>query len=176
MRLVCDGSQVYPCGLSTKATVVKGISVRLLDIIADFQNLQVLTGDIGNTFIQAHKKEKIYTRCGTEFGDREHSIAVIVRALYGITTSTERFRTMLADFLRILGFVPSYYDRDVWIMLRDNKTGYDYICTHMDDFKVLAKNPSTWIDHIASDFIFKEHGPRNYYLSNDYTYHDGQGM
>ena len=149
-RLVCDGSQVDPRDLSTRATLVKGISVRLLYIIADSQNLKALTGDIGNAFIQAHTKEKIYTRCGPEFGDREHSIAVIVRALYDLTTSAERFRTMLANFLRTLGFVPSRYDRDVWMRLRNNKTGYDYICTHVDDFKVVAKKPSYWIDHIAS--------------------------
>ena len=51
--------------------------------------------------------------------------------------------------------------------LRDDKKGYDYICTHADDFKVVAKNPSIWIEHIASAFIVKEHGPRNYYLGNE---------
>ena len=106
-RLVCDGSRVDPKGLSTRATVVKGVSVRLLDLIADSQNLSVLTRDIGNAFIQAHTKEKIFTRCGSEFGSMEGSIAIIVRALYGLTTSAERFRTMLADFLRTLGFTPS---------------------------------------------------------------------
>jgi hypothetical protein len=35
-RLVCNGSRVDPHGLLTRATVVKGISVRLLDLIADF--------------------------------------------------------------------------------------------------------------------------------------------
>ena len=118
-RLVFYGSRVDPRGLSTRATVVKGLSVRLLYIIADSQNLQVLTGDICNAFIQAHTKLMIYTICGPEFGDREHSIVVIVRALYGLTTSAERFITMLADFLRTLGFVPSRYDRDDWMRLRD---------------------------------------------------------
>ena len=60
--------------------------------------------------------------------------------------------------------------------LRDDKTGYDYICTHVDNFKILAKDPSISIDHIASVFIIKEHGLRNYYLGDDYTYHSGQDM
>ena len=63
-RLVCDGSMVDPRGLSTRTTVVKGISVRLLDLVADIQNLKVMTGDIGNAFIQAHTNEKIFTKCG----------------------------------------------------------------------------------------------------------------
>ena len=53
--------------------------MRLLDIIADSQNLKVLTGDIDNALIQDHTAQKIYTRCGPELSDREHSIAVIVR-------------------------------------------------------------------------------------------------
>ena len=60
--------------------------------------------------------------------------------------------------------------------LRDNKTGYDYIFTYVNDFKVLAKNISMWINNIASAFIVKEHGLRNYYLGNDYIYHRGQDM
>ena len=139
-RLVCNGSQVDPRGLSTRATVVKSISVRLLDLIADALGLQVLCGDIGNAFIQAMTKEKIYTRVGPEFGNRAYSMALITRALYGLTTSAERFRTLLADYLRSLGFTPSRYDRDVWMRLRDKKDGYDYICSHVDDFKIVAKD------------------------------------
>ena len=55
-RLVCDGSEVDPRGLSTRATVVKSTLVRLLYIIADSQNIKVLTGAIGNYFIQARTK------------------------------------------------------------------------------------------------------------------------
>jgi len=175
-RLVCNGAQVDPRGLATRATVVKGISVRLLDLIADAQDLQVVCGDIGNAFIQAYTNEKIYTRVGSEFGDRAGSIALIVRALYGLTTSAERFHTLLADFLRSMKFTPSRFDRDVWMRLRDTNDGFDYICTHVDDFKVVAKDPMMWIDRIAGAFLIKEHGPRNYYLGNDYTFHDGQDM
>jgi len=175
-RLVCNGNQVDPRGLSTRATVVKGISVRLLDIIAESQGLEVICGDIGNAFIQATTNEKIFTRVGSEFGDRAGSIALIVRALYGLTTSAERFHTLLADFLRSVGFRPSRFDRDVWMRMRDTKDGFDYICTHVDDFKVVAKEPMQWIDRIAGAFLIKEHGPRLYYLGNDYTYHDGQDV
>jgi hypothetical protein len=46
----------------------------------------------------------------------------------------------------------------------------------VDGFKVVAKNPTMWIDRIASIFLVKEHGPRNYYLGGNYTYHDGQDI
>ncbi len=69
-RLVCNESRVDPKGLSTRATVVKGISVRLMDVITNSQGLSVLCGDVGNASIQAMTNEKVYTRCGAEFGDR----------------------------------------------------------------------------------------------------------
>ena len=176
-RLVCDGSRVDPKGLSTRATVVKGISVRLLDIIAESQGLKVECGDIGNAFIQAETLEKVYTRVGPEFSEHaeEGSIAYIVRALYGLTTSAERFHTLLADFLRAQGFTPTRFDRDVWMRLREAQDGYDYICTHVDDFKIVAKEPMIWIDRLAGAFLIKEHGPRQYYLGNNYVHHPEHG-
>ena len=60
-RLVCDGSRVDPKGLDTRATVVKSISVHLLDLIAHAWHKQVMTGDIGNAFVQSDTQEKIYT-------------------------------------------------------------------------------------------------------------------
>ena len=112
-RLVVYGSLVDPRGLSTWATVVKLISVILLDVIANSQHIKILKEDIENAFIQDHTKEQIYTRYGPKFGDREHSITLIVRSVYGLTIYAERFRTILADFLRTLGYVPSCYCIDV---------------------------------------------------------------
>ena len=171
-RFVVQGHRVDPRGLSTRATVVKGISVRTLDLIAEHFGLQVLTGDIGNAFIQAYTKEKCFVQCGPEFGDKAGLIAIIRKALYGLCTSAERFRTLFADFLRGLGFIPSRFDRDVWMRLRDEKDGYDYICTHVDDFKIVARDPQRWLDLIKGAFLVKESGPRGYYLGNDYHYRD----
>ena len=60
--------------------------------------------------------------------------------------------------------------------MRDTEDGYDYISTHLDDFKVVAKNPTMLIYRITSVFLVKEKGHHKYYLGNDYTYHDGQAI
>ena len=62
------------------------------------------------------------------------------------------------------------------MIIRDDDTRYDYIYTHMDDFKVVARDPTMWIDRITTVFLVQEHGPRNYYLGNDYTHHNGQDI
>ena len=56
----------------------------------------------------------------------------------------------------------------------DNAIGYDYISTHVDDFKVVAKDPSICINQIVSAFVVKEYKSRKYTLSIYYTYHDRQ--
>ena len=171
-RLVCDGSRLDPKGLDTRATVVKSISVRLLDIIADAWNKEVLTGDIGNAFIQSDTNEKIYTRFGDEFGELKGCLAIIVRALYGLTTSAERFRSKFADLLRTMGFKSSRYDRDLWVIPCPHGNGYDYICTHVDDFKIVANNPYHYLEQISGALFVKTHSPRKYYLGKDYHYHE----
>ena len=58
-RLVVDGHLVALMeSISSRSTVVKRISVRLLDLIAHRDNLKSLCGDIGNAFITAPRLEK----------------------------------------------------------------------------------------------------------------------
>ena len=100
-----------------------------------------MTGDIGNALIKVETNEKFYARCGSKFGNCTGSIAVIFRALYGLTTSAEHCCTKFADCLRTLRFIPCRFDRDVWMHLRDDQDGYDIIYTHIDGFKVVAEDP-----------------------------------
>ena len=114
----------------------------------------------------------MYIRVGPEFREYDGQIAFIVKALYCLNTIAEQFCTMLADFLRTLGFKPSRYDQDVLIRLNKDKNGYAYICTHVDNFKVMDIYPEIWINPIALVFLVKSHGLCAYYLGNDYHYHE----
>ena len=97
-------------------------------------DLEVKTGDIGNAFIQVwFTNEKCHVECGPEFGFKAGLIAIIRKAVYGLMTSAERFHTLFAYFLRSLGFIPTRFDQDVWMGLREEEDGYDYVCTHVDD-------------------------------------------
>lgn len=169
-RLVIFGHVVDSRGVSARSSVVKGISVRLLDLIAHRDRLDIMHGDISNAFISAPCQEKIYTRAGPEFGERSGSILILKKALYGLRTSSKAFRGCFADFLRTLGFFPTRYDRDVWMRLREENDGYDYICTHVDDFKVVARDCERWIEAIKEVFTVKTAERPQYYLGNDYTW------
>ena len=169
-RLVAGGHLVDPRGINSRSTVVKGISVRLLDLIAHRDNLPILCGDIGNSFITADCLEKVYSRAGAEFGDREGAVMIFKKALYGLRSSSRAFRAHFADFLRSMGFSATRYDRDVWMRAREEPDGYDYICTHVDDFKIVAKDPERWKSLISAAFMLKSIGPPTYYLGNDHNF------
>ena len=87
-RLVAGGHTVEPMGINPRTTVVKGISVRILDLIAHRDGLEVICGDIGDAYITADCLEKVYSKAGPEFGDREDSILIFKKALYGLRSSS----------------------------------------------------------------------------------------
>ena len=132
--------------------------------------MEIILGDVGNAFITADCLKKIHARAGKEFGDKEGCIVTLNKALYGLRTSSRAYRETFARFLRNLGFVSSRYDRDVWMRLRETNDGYDYLCTHVDDFKIVAKEPQRWVDAIARAFQLKCAGAPDYYLGMNYHF------
>jgi hypothetical protein len=70
-----------------------------------------------------------------------------------LPASAEHYCTLFADFLHGLGFVLKHYDCDVWMRFRKSGDGNDSICTHVGNFKVIAKDP---------EFLVKESGDRDY--------------
>lgn len=55
--------------ISSRSTVVKGISIRLLNIIAYRDKLVILFGNIPNIFIRVPCLEKEYVITGPEFSE-----------------------------------------------------------------------------------------------------------
>jgi hypothetical protein len=83
-RLVAGGHMTDPPACITNASVVSQESVRIAFLIAALNDLDVLSADIGNAYLNARAREKIYVICGPEFGDQNIGRkAIIVRALYG---------------------------------------------------------------------------------------------
>jgi hypothetical protein len=97
---VCGG-HVIKTDLNTYASTVKSLtSVQLINLIATANKLEVLCGDVGNAFVNAYTREKVFTTAGPEFGSEwigKHLI--IVKALYGMQTSAKRWRSHFAQTL-----------------------------------------------------------------------------
>ena len=139
-RLVAGGHLIDPLDHQVYSSTVKGISVRILHVIAHSQNLKALCGDISNAFVTATTPEQVYCIAGPEFGPKQGMTVIIKKALYGLATSAASFHNHLADTFRSMNFKPTRFDNDVWIRSNTAKDGYDYICTHVDDFVFSLKN------------------------------------
>ncbi len=171
-RATCNGGKRHGKAVTiaeTYAACVEQPAQRLYWALVAALNLTAIGCDVGNAFVNAFTNEKVYAVAGKEFGEAlEGCIIVVRKALYGLRTSAERWYAHFADSLRGIGFAPTRYDNDVWIRLNEDGDCYDYVCTHVDDFMIVGKDPQAVMDLIQSLYAIKSIGPPDYYLGNDY--------
>lgn len=98
-RLVADGHKTRPASSITYSSVVSRDSVRIALTIASLNSLEVSACDIGNAYLNAQCREKLWTIAGPEF-----SIMIIARALYGLKSSEAAWRSTLAGTMETLGY------------------------------------------------------------------------
>jgi len=67
-RLVIGGHVIDSSEHSSYSSVVKMTSVKLLNVVAKAKDLECLDGEVENVYLNARTKEKIFTKCGLEFG------------------------------------------------------------------------------------------------------------
>ena len=104
--MVAGGHLIDATGLATYSLTVKGISIRLLHAIAHANGLKVLCGDVGNAFVNAHTREKVYFIARLKFGRLAGRQVTVVKALYGLKSLSKQCHAHFADNLQALGFTP----------------------------------------------------------------------
>ena len=90
-RLVAGGHLTPDPIESIYSGVVSIRSLRLVIFLAKLNNLEVWGADIGNAYLEAKTKEKLYIVAGPEFQELEGYILVIYKALYGLKSSGLRW-------------------------------------------------------------------------------------
>ena len=157
-RLVAGGHLIDALDHNIYSSTVKGISVKLLHVIAHKAGLRQVCRDIANAYINAFTNEKVYARAGPEFGpELEGMIVIIVKVLYGLSSSSECWHAHFADTLRGLRFAPTGYDKDGWAA--ECSTHYKYVCTHVDDFMCVSKEPEAILESDPSCLFSQVHRP-----------------
>ena len=79
--------------------VVLTRSLRLSIFLAKLNNLKVWGADIGNAYLEATTREKIYIVAGPEFEELHGHILVIHKALYGLKSSGLRWSHRIHDIM-----------------------------------------------------------------------------
>ena len=157
-----------PRAESIYSGVVSLRGIRLVVFLAELNDLEVWQTDIGNAYLEAYTKEKVYIIAGPEFVGLEGHIFVIVRALYGLKTSRLRWHERFSDVLRDMGFASCPAEPDIW--MKDRGDQYEYIAVYCDDLTIVSKNPKAITDALINTYEFKLKGtgPLEFLLGCDY--------
>jgi hypothetical protein len=114
-RLVAGGHLTDVPSSLTYSSIVLRDSVRIMFLLAALNDLKVLAADIGNAYLNAPNREKVYAVAGQEFGTRAGQNVIIVRALYGLKSAGAAWRAHLAGSLLSIGYKSCLADPDVWL-------------------------------------------------------------
>ena len=136
--------------------------------IAELNGLQLWGADVGNAYLEAKTKEKVYIIGGPEFGELEGHTLIIDKALYGLRSSGLCWHERFADVLRSMGFTPTKAENDIW--MRERNGVYEYIAVYVDDLLIAAKDPEEIVTTLQEvhKFKLKGVGPLTYHLGCDY--------
>ena len=114
-RFVGDGHLVKEPDCTTYASVVSRESVRLAFMLASLNGLDILSADAEGAYLNAETRERLYTKCGPEFGEYQGRFAIIRRALYGTKSAAASWRATISEVIKGLGFKMCRADNDVWM-------------------------------------------------------------
>jgi Reverse transcriptase (RNA-dependent DNA polymerase) len=157
---VAGGNVRKPPSTQTYASVVSRDSVRIGFLYAALNDLGIMSADIQGAYLNATCKEKVFTKCGPEFGpEHVEKIALIIKELYGLKTSAFAWREHLAETLQhSLEFKACYADADVWMrpaVKADGTEYYEFIFVHTDDLLVLSTNPNKILMRLDQHYVLK---------------------
>ena len=156
-RMVAGGHMVDTPSFLTYASVVSRDTVRIALLIAALHDLDVKSADVQNAYLTAPTTEKVWTKCGPEFGPDAGKRALIVRALYGLKGSGASYRNHISKCMTHLGYEPCKADPDLWMkkMTRpdDGFEYYAYVLIYVDDILAICHDPFFELSKI--DYYFK---------------------
>jgi hypothetical protein len=171
-RFVAGGHLTEPPASITYSSVVSRDSVRLAFLLAAHNDLEIVACDVGNAYLNAPCREKIWFVAGPEFGSRQGTIIKVVRALYGLKSSGAAWRAMFNTSILEMGFVPTVADPDVYRRPNAKSDGfkyYEYILVYVDDVLIVSHSPNTHLKRIQANYELNPSsiGPPTRYLGAD---------
>ena len=164
--MVADGHLTKEPVESVFSGVVSLRGLRLVMLLAELNEVLLWGGDVGNAYLEALTKEKLYIIAGPEFGELQGHLLIIYKALYGTRTGGACWHDKLFDTLQHMGFQPSKADPDTWMKPTDDGQAYEYIAVYVDDLCVVSKDPGKIFQTLKNKYKFKlkGDGPLDYHL------------
>lgn len=159
-RFVANGAHTDAPQAITYSSVVSRDSVRLAFLIAALNDIQISSCDIGNAYLNAPCREKIWFEAGPELGEEEGMAMIVTRALYGLRSSGASWRSMFSSFIiNTLGFEPTVADADVYRRKSVKSNGeayYELLLCYVDDVLLVSDAPDIVMEQIKLEYRLKD--------------------
>jgi hypothetical protein len=175
-RMVAGGHRTETPVDSVYSGVVSLAGIRIVTFLAELNDMELWSTDIGNAYLESYTKEKVAFVAGPEFGELAGHTFIIRKALYGLRSSGARWHDRLFDTLMDMGFQPSRSDPDIW--MRSCGDHYEYIACYVDDLLIASRKPQVIVDALTSapnNFKLKGTGPTTFHLGCDF-FRDDEGV
>ena len=144
-RLVADGHLTKEPMETVYSGVVSIRNLRLAMFLAELNNLELWGADVGNAYLQALTREKLYIVGGPEFEELQGHVLVMYKALYGTRSGGACWHDKFFDILHDMGFKPSKADPDIWMKSSKDASHYEYIAVYVDDLAICMKDPKSFL-------------------------------
>jgi hypothetical protein len=156
----------------TYYSVVSRESVRLAFLIAALNDIDIMSCDLENAYLNAECQEKIWFEGGLECGEDKGKVLIVVRALSGLKSAGASWRAALAKVLAGLGFESTKADPDVWIrkaVRPDCFQYYEMLFVFVYDILALSNEARKVIGDITQFYRAKEGSikPPDIYLGSN---------
>ena len=140
------------------AGVVSLRNLRLAMFLAELNNRELWRADVGNAYLQALTKEKLYIVGGPEFEELQGHVLVMYKALNGTRSGGACWHDKLFDILHQMDSKPSRVEPDIWMKSSKDGSHYEYIAVHVDDLAVCMKDPKSFCDTLKEKYKLKLKG------------------
>ena len=166
----CAGGHRTPTPESSVYSGVVSIQgIRIVTLLAELNDLELWSTDVGNAYLESYTTEKVCFTAGGEFGELEGHTLVIIKALYGLKSSGKCWHDKLFEVLWSMGFRPSKAEADIW--MRAAGDHYEYVACYVDDLLIVSRDPQkiiTGLEAKPHKFKLKGTGPVKFHLGCDY--------
>ena len=168
-RFVAGGHTTETPSSLTYSSVVSRESVKIAFLVAALNDIDIMSCDIGNAYLNAPCRERIWFVAGPECGKYAGMPCKLVRALYGLKSSGAAWRAMFSSFIKdSLGFTSTRIDPDVYYRRSVKENGdayYEYLLVYVDDVLVVSQDPASVMKRIGEEFEIKgDYGPPTIFL------------
>jgi hypothetical protein len=137
-------------------------------LMVALNDVNVLSCDISNAYLNTCCQAKIWFVAGPEFGSRQGQVVKIVRAFYGLKSSGASWRSVLKQtIIKDLQFEPTIADPNAYQRRAVHPRGFEYcelLQVYVNDILVVSHDPQSHLEKLKQQFHMSAIGRPYHYL------------